>query len=129
MKVYKIPVYRVNYCEGFNRGMLTYVDHILAVKKIFRVKEVMTGFDGITGVNHLYVRGNRLSYINLRPDLVEKNGQHFVAFMEDFTPDTLVSKKDCTQYVDEMEQSQWKKVYDEIEEYRQKEREKKLLTK
>lgn len=114
MKVYKVSLFKVNY-EGFSDyGKLTYVDKIIVKKKLIGVREILTGYGEIDTINHYVMKDKRLDYYSRKPDKAMKNGYHLVVFAESMVPKNRATEEDINRYVEDYENSNWKKVYDDM---------------
>ena len=115
MKAYNAKLYKVNY-DGrvCTHAKLEYIDSIIVKKKFIGVKDILTGYGEIDVVNHYIVRNERLDYASRKPDKALKNGYHLVVFVEDLIPNNRVTLEDIVQYVDRYDDSNWKKIYDEM---------------
>ena len=113
MKAYKVSLYKVNY-DGFEKGKLIYIDSVIVKKQLIGVKELLTGYDKIDLVNHIFVKNGRLDYASRKPEKAQKYGYHLVVFVESLVPKNEARIYDLDDYVDHYEQSEWKKVYDNM---------------
>ncbi len=115
MKTYNVKLYKVNYDGSVcNHAKLEYVDSIIVKKKLIGVKDILTGYGEIDVVNHYIVRDERLDYASRKPEKALKNGYHLVVFVENMVPKNQATLEDIVQYVDRYEESNWKKIYDEM---------------
>jgi len=114
MKVYKVPVYKViyDYCVKF--GSLQELDTIFVKKKIIGVSEVLTGFNDIDVINKGYLKDGVLDFYSRKVAKAETMGYHLVVFAEDLVQKNLVRPEELDVYFDQYEESNWKKIYENM---------------
>ena len=131
MEVYKVPLYRVNYNSsvGFN-GQLIYVDDVIIKKTMISIGEIINDIpmvkEILTGYNKIFVVPINASYydrrtngLGLSPSLFYKSienveGAHLVVLKKDFIPGNRVLDTDIDSYVNNYDESNWKKIYEEM---------------
>ncbi len=114
MKVYKVPVYKVNYDSWKQFGSLSVLDTIFVKKKVIGVSEVLTGFGDIDVVNKGYLKDGKLDFYSRKVQKSETMGYHLVVFAEDLVQKNLVRPEELDVYFDQYEKSNWKKIYENM---------------
>lgn len=111
MKVYKVPLYEVHY--GYPKsGVLVYVDTVLVKEGHFMAKEILTGYSSIDIVSSL--EHGKLDVFAYNRGRVEKYGHHLIVLSKDLVPKNLAVESDIDSYVSGYDDSEWKKVYEEM---------------
>ena len=116
MKLYKVPLYQVNYVNK-DIGKLTYIEDIIVKKRMFIVREVVTGYS-IDITNQYRIKDGRLDYYYMHRDMYERDGYHLVIYYEDLDEKHLVKEKELEDYLSNYDNSNWNKIYQEINQRR-----------
>ena len=112
MKIYKVSLYKCTYDkEDSNDNVrsleLTYVDEVIVKKRLFKATELITGY------NNIDIRKDDFSDDFISKKKMPKDNSLMV-FSEDFNEYNLASIKDLDECVEHYEESNWKKVYEEM---------------
>ena len=112
MKIYKVSLYKCTYDkEDSNDNVrsleLTYVDEVIVKKRLFKATELITGY------NNIDIRKDDFSDDFITKRKMPKDNSLMV-FEEDFNENNLASIKDLDDCVENYAESNWKKVYEEM---------------
>ena len=112
MKIYKVALYKCTYDkEESNDNVhsleLTYVDEVIVKKRLFKATELITGY------NNIDIRKGDFSDDFITKRKMPKDNSLMV-FNEDFNENNLASIKDLDDCVENYAESNWKKVYEEM---------------
>lgn len=113
MKLYKVPLYQVNYTI-LHHGEIEYLEDIIVFKKLFGVKEVLTGYSNIDFINHSLLEDGILKFYFRNEKRFQDTGYHLIVLEDDFTSKRRVSLEELNQYVEEFDHSLWNKIYHDM---------------
>lgn len=112
MKIYKVALYKCTYDkEESNDNVhsleLTYVDEVIVKRRLFKATELITGY------NNIDIKKDDFSDNFVSKKKMPKDNSLMV-FSEDLNEYNLASIKDFDDSVENYENSNWKKVYEEM---------------
>lgn len=119
-KVYKVPLYQVNYSPSSgDRARLEYVDSIIVIKGLIRTaEELITGYKDFTILEDRFVEkciqsdGYKLSSYGTSIMGVSRNA-HLVILSRDFNNTNYVSGDEVDNYLAASTTNKWVHLYEE----------------
>ena len=122
MKAYKVRLYEVP--EGTNHFFE--VDWIIVLKKLFSVKEALTGYSNINVVGKRDLKPRPYPHIKDDYCLPKKTakGNRLFVISEELGSYNEAKEDDIDLYVTSYDSSRWKALYNEIREHEEKQNQK-----
>ena len=113
MKPYRVPLYQCNYIEEESSDNilyfeLIYIDDIIAKKRLFKAIDLITGYKNID------VKKANFTEYNFVSKIKKPKKSSLIVFEDDFNELTVASSKDIDYCVEHYEESNWKQLYDEL---------------
>ena len=119
-KVYKVPLYQVNYSPtSGDRARLEYVDNVIVIKGLLRTaEELITGYKDFTVLEDRFIEkctigeGFKLSNYGTSIMGVSRNA-HLVILSRDFNQSNYVSGDEVDNYLAAESKNNWVKLYND----------------
>lgn len=115
MRYYTVNLYNVKYSDYYD-GQKFYIEEIIVKKGLRYATELLTGKKIEILPKGSYDKFGVLDERHRDEVQYEETGYHLVVLEEDFIPKNLTTVEDIDSYIEEYEDSEYKKIYESIKE-------------